>query len=118
MRQNTIAFLLICALSLSACGQNPEDARKELGQMNIPYSERSFIEAADNGDILSVKLFLHAGMNVNATIGYETALRRAIHSKRTEIIKLLLDNGANPNTVGLADYALFVGKQTAGIIEA
>jgi hypothetical protein len=42
MKQNIITLLLISVLSLSACGQNPEDARKELGQMNIPYSEDAF----------------------------------------------------------------------------
>ncbi|MFA5924462.1 MAG: ankyrin repeat domain-containing protein [Methylococcaceae bacterium] len=54
-------------------------------------------EAAGNGDILAIKLFLAAGMNVNATNGYETALGRAAQSSRTEVVKLLLDNGANPN---------------------
>jgi len=55
---------------------------------------------------MAVKLFLAAGMNVNATydqiinscgINNKTALGAAIDSNRTEVIKLLFDNGASPN---------------------
>ena len=95
MKQNIITLLLIIVLSLSACGQSPEDARKELGQLNIPYSESSFIESAANGDMMAVKLFLAAGMNVNSENGM--ALVYAVQKGRTEIVETLLDAGADVN---------------------
>jgi len=55
-----LALLMGCSNSLSS-----EEARKELGRMNIPYSEQSFIESAKNGDSVAVNLFLTAGMNSN-----------------------------------------------------
>ena len=95
MKQNTITLLLISVLSLSACGSSPEDARKELGKMNIPYSEVSFIESAANGDMMAVKLFLAAGMDVNSEDG--AALVYAAQKGRTEIVKALLDADADIN---------------------
>lgn len=93
---------MISILSLFACSQSPEDARKELGQMNIPYSEDAFIQVVRNGDILAIKLFLAAGMNVNANSKWEqeSALAVAISNGRTEVIDFLLDKGADPNANG------------------
>lgn len=44
----------------------PAEARKQLGQMNVQYSEDSFIESAAHGDTVAVDLFLVAGINPNA----------------------------------------------------
>jgi len=100
MKQNITILLLISVLSLLACSQSPEDARKELGKMNIPYSESSFIETAHNGDIIAIKLFLLAGMNINASYSSSTALTEAVSNNRTEILDFLLDKGADPNVNG------------------
>jgi ankyrin repeat protein len=66
MARVTPAFLML-VLMAPACQRHlpPEDARKELGRMNIAYNEESFIEAARNGDFVAVNLFLAAGMNPN-----------------------------------------------------
>jgi hypothetical protein len=64
--KNTLFFLIASFLILLlACGKSPEDARKELGQMNIEYSEASFLKCSERGDILAVKLFLASGMGPN-----------------------------------------------------
>ena len=63
--------------------------------MNIPYSEVSFIESAANGDMMAVKLFLAAGMNVNAGDG--DALGKSAEQGRIEVVKTLLDAGADIN---------------------
>jgi uncharacterized protein len=62
----TPAFLILLLMA-PGCKRHvpPEDARKELGKMNIAYNEESFIEAARNGDLVAVNLFLAAGMNPN-----------------------------------------------------
>lgn len=51
---------------LQEVGKSPENARRELGQMGLQYSEEAFTESAKNGDALAIKLFLNAGMNPNA----------------------------------------------------
>ena len=95
---NLITLLLISILSLSACGQSPENDRKELGQMNIPYSEDSFVNSAENGDIMAVKLFLTAGMNININNSEKrTALEQAIYKGRIEVVDFLLSKNADPN---------------------
>lgn len=92
-------FLLIyISLLLLACGKSPEDARKELGQMNIEYSEASFIKCAERGDSLAVKLFLDSGMDPNIkNLSGMTPLLIAARSGRENVISILLQKGANLN---------------------
>ncbi|HEY0378629.1 MAG TPA: ankyrin repeat domain-containing protein [Pyrinomonadaceae bacterium] len=44
----------------------PEEARRELEKRNISYTEEEFIERARRGNASAVRLFLAAGMNVDA----------------------------------------------------
>jgi ankyrin repeat protein len=60
------SFVLLTVLVGCTKTESPENARKELGSMNVPYSEEAFIESAKNGDITAVNLFLRSGMNPNA----------------------------------------------------
>lgn len=87
-------FLLL----LLACGQSPEDARRELGQMNIEYSEASFLKCAERGDVLAVKLFLASGIdpNIKGNDGM-TPLLIAAREGRENVISLLLQKGADLN---------------------
>ena len=62
-------LFLLLSLLLSGCSsksKSPEEARKELGQMNIQYNEAAFIDSAKNGDIVALNQFLTAGMDPNA----------------------------------------------------
>ena len=43
----------------------PEEARQELADLGIQYSQVSFIASAENGDLEAVRLFVWAGMDVN-----------------------------------------------------
>ena len=64
-----IYFILLLALLPPGCsskGKTPEEARKELGQMNIQFNEAAFIDSARNGDAVALDLFLFAGMDPNA----------------------------------------------------
>lgn len=62
-------FVVIICVSAPACQQShkltAEEARKELGSLNLTYSESSFIESAKNGDTVAVDLFLKAGVDPN-----------------------------------------------------
>lgn len=42
-----------------------QEARSELGERGIPYSQRSFVTYAQNGDLDVVQLFIEAGLDVN-----------------------------------------------------
>ena len=42
-----------------------EEARSELAERGIPYSQGSFITYAQNGDLDAVRLFVEAGLDVN-----------------------------------------------------
>ena len=62
-----LGVMLASLMILSAgCGKSPEEARKELAAMNVSFTPDSFVEHAKNSDMVVVKLFLVAGMNVNA----------------------------------------------------
>ena len=58
---------------------SPAQARAALQERGIPYSQRSFLGAAGQGDLEVVRLFVEAGMNIAAQTweeGYDTALMR------------------------------------------
>ena len=95
-----IAFwLIILPFAMLNCGKGSEQARLKLGQLNIPYTEDSFIEQAEAGDTFVLDLFLTSGMNINTKGKYGvTALTAAVGSGKTESVKFLLEKGANPNS--------------------
>jgi len=90
-------IVVAAALLLSGCGRSPEDARKDLGKINIPYTEQAFAEAAGNKDMTTVKLFLEAGMSPNMPAGESTPLIEAANKSNLEMIKLLVEKGADVN---------------------
>ena len=56
-----------------------------------------FIRAAKLGNMHTIREFIRSDGNVNARDEYgNTALIEAVRSHRTEVIKLLLERGANP----------------------
>ena len=92
-------FLIFLLLALVACGNSQESARLKLGQMNVKYSEDSFVERVRDGDLLAVKLFLQSGMNPNASNkDGESALGVAARFGRGEVVQALLAQGADLNS--------------------
>ena len=90
--------VLSLALLVSGCGRGPEDAKKDLSQMNVAYSEKGFVEAAENNNIKAVNLFLEAGMDPNVTTPSGTPLLAAAAAGNLEVAKVLIEKGANVNT--------------------
>ena len=94
----------------AACEHTPESARKELGQLGVAYSPQAFITSLTNNDLVTVQLFLKAGMDPNttsaqgipalliATMNCDGKLRE---DKKThaDIAKALIAHGANVNVV-------------------
>ena len=74
----------------------------------IPHgNETALLFAARVGDLASAKLLVTAGANVNDADAWGvTATVLAAHSDFREIVDLLLDHGANPNTAPAGFTAL------------
>ena len=104
----------------------PQEARDALADRGIPYSQASFIEAAAQGDLDVVRLFVQAGLSVDVqpytarsvlvstranptSLGHlqkafypeegeqdnDTALMKAAGNGHLEVVKLLVDAGAD-----------------------
>lgn len=94
-----VVLLFLLLIPLSACSKSPETARKELGQMNIDYTDDSFFNYVERGDKVVVELFLTAGKSSNLR---EKTFERSILSiaafgGHDEIVKLLIAKGADVN---------------------
>ncbi len=102
-RSGVVVALIVAASSLFqakvAFATDAASARKELQQMGVGYTEPQFAASAGAGDMLAVKLFLDAGMDVNA--GASAALGLAAGRGQLEMVKLLLANGAKPTANAL-----------------
>lgn len=90
-----ILLLLFCA---GGC-KSKESYKKEVESRGVVYSRDSFQTEVIAGNKETVELFIKAGINVNDRdpVSGMTALMFAIAKGPDEIIKLLLDNGADVN---------------------
>lgn len=93
-----LAFFTVLAGDITFA-KTPADARKDLKQMGIEYTEQIFASSAGAGDMTAVKLFLDAGMDVNA--GGGAALGLAAGRGQREMVELLLSKGAKPTSNSL-----------------
>ncbi|HKY05189.1 MAG TPA: ankyrin repeat domain-containing protein [Blastocatellia bacterium] len=90
------AFVL--AIFSTGCGKGADAARLELAQMNIPFTERAFIDTVRQGDTSALALFLDAGMSTaTKTYDGQPALSVAALSNQADALKLLLIRGADLN---------------------
>jgi ankyrin repeat protein len=88
----------IVAATQLACTSARERSREKLGEMRIPYSEDSFVNRAGEGDMAATQLFIAAGMrpNVYDRAG-QTPLIAAVRQGHADVVRLLLDQGADAN---------------------
>jgi ankyrin repeat protein len=82
-----------------ASATDPVSARKDIKQMGIEYTEQQFATSAGAGDMTAVKLFLDAGMDVNA--GGGAALGLSAGRGQVAMVKFLLSQGAKPTANSL-----------------
>ena len=93
--RNIILIAILLVIAITACSKSPEAARKELGYMNIPYTNDSFIRHVKSGDKVVVELFLIAGMSPNLREEDWPVLTIAASKGHGEIVKLLIAKGAD-----------------------
>ena len=104
--------------------RSSEEARSELSERSIPYSQRSFVTYAQDGDLDVVRLFIEAGMDVNvqpysSSVAHiaettqddlvavwfpqpgdednNTALMKAAGQGHIEVVRFLVEQGADLN---------------------
>jgi len=89
--------LLIMAMLTTACFKEPQPnpSRNRLSDMNIVFSEQSFLNCVKEENIDAVSLFLSAGINPNAhDKNRVNALMWAVNRRNFDIVQMLLDQGA------------------------
>ena len=77
------------------------NARKELADLGVAYTEKAFLEAAQSGDLAVVKLFVEAGMSVHtASNSGWPVLHFAAGKGRLEVVRFLVEHGADVKATG------------------
>lgn len=78
-------------------GVSPREARAELADLGIDYTAESFFQAAYEGDLTVVKLFVETGMSVNTRDGDSgaTALIGAAFGGHLSVVQYLVKKGAS-----------------------
>lgn len=109
-------ILVVLGLSfglLSSCEKNP--AREKLQQMDVRYSKKEFLKRVEQSDYDAVELFLAAGMNPDvADKEGATVLMYAAREGNLEIVKLLMEKGADVNVN--ADGRTALGWAAGGLV--
>lgn len=82
--------LFVFIILLAGCGTSEKEARQELANLNIEYSEESFAKRAAQGDERAVNLFLKTSINP------KPALISAAAQSQKKIVQKLLDSGVKP----------------------
>ncbi len=78
--------------------RTPEQARSELSEQGIQYTQSSFFERVEKGDLFVVQLLMDAGMAIHArTDRGETALMQAAREGDLEMVRFLVGAGAELN---------------------
>ncbi|MBL7995396.1 ankyrin repeat domain-containing protein [bacterium] len=102
---------VLALLTIVACGNQRDNARKELDRLGIEYSEKSFLHRLRKGDAILTNLFLTSGMNPNARflrsydstsqgeLNEPTPLMIAARDGHSKLVRLLLSRGADVNAL-------------------
>ncbi len=114
--RNIILIAILLIVAITACSKSPEAARKELGQMNIDYTDDSFFNYVERGDKVVVELFLTAGKspNLREKTFEEPILGIAAVRGHDEIVKLLIAKGADVNAKNKNGWTPLMNAVTKG----
>ena len=70
---------------------------KQTAAQQLAYKNKDFLEAAERGDLPAVESLIAKGTDVNAQYNGVTALMAASLHGHTQVVRVLLDNGADVN---------------------
>ena len=91
-----IAIVLGGCATVEDKNEDNANARKELAAKGISFDTLTFIKNAADGKLDVIKLFVESGMDINARSN-ETALTASAYYNHANIVKYLVDNGADVN---------------------
>ena len=89
--------------------RSPEEARAALAERSIPYSQSSFLAYAQEGNLEVVRLFVEAGLDINAQNedeGFDTAVMRAASQGHLAVVRFLVEQGADLDLLNERGYDL------------
>jgi|GEM_PF-4643889 len=99
--------------------ETPEEARKQLETLGLPYEAKAFFDSATKGDAAAVEHFLAAGMDPNVKDGDKwTPLMYAAEKGHTAVIQALLDGGADVNARDHEGNTALTWAANAGNVDA
>lgn len=93
-----LLMLIPLGILLVGCGPSQREARHQMADHDIPFTEAEFARHAGAGNRDTLQLFFEAGMELNVAEEREALpLVQAAASSHTDIVRLLLERGADPN---------------------
>ena len=101
MKRNILCrFVLSSVLLLTGCQKTPRaEARSELAELGLEFTQGAYRDAVDGGDAVVVGLFLAAGMSQNLVDSSgKTVLIRAAEEGQPAVAEKLLEAGARLET--------------------
>lgn len=110
MQAKFSSTLLVLSLALSCCVTTPAGPA-------IPPADMSLLDAAQNGNVSGIATALDQGAQIDRLHSGMTPLMWAVYSRHPDVVKLLLDRGANVQTatgqeITALSYAA-MGRHTA-----
>jgi ankyrin repeat protein len=95
-RTRALARFIVAAAIAAAAACGPKDPREVLAKKGVPFSADAFVAQARAGDDKTVRLFLAAGMAADSRAADgTTALVGAADNNRIEVVKALIEGGAD-----------------------
>src|SRR4030066_185376 len=111
-KRSLLFILLIIVFMIPGC-KNKESYRKEIEQKGITYSRATFMNEVTLGNKETIELFIKAGIGINTKDDNgNSALFYALAAGDIEIVKLLLEEGADIKDVGNGTPALVFASLT------
>ncbi len=94
----TVLIITSSAFLASIFPTNAESAENGIPESDFPTDATLLMISAANGDISKVEKLITEGIDIHEKDGeLTTALHYAVYNDEFEVVKLLLDEGANPN---------------------
>ncbi|KAF2135352.1 uncharacterized protein K452DRAFT_333149 [Aplosporella prunicola CBS 121167] len=123
---NQIAGYFRCALTAAAANASPEVVQLLLDagaakQFLVEYPKLKFspqVVASKNERLENLKLLAANGFSLSLPDGYFQPLGAAVAAGHTEVVRWLLENGANPNRRGMKRRHPILNAATHGHSEA
>lgn len=125
-----VVSALVCGLSFTGCSSkldpnDPTSIRKWMDKQNMKFLPGTFVNAVVKGDTATATLLLKAGLTVDGTDARgNSALAICANKNQADLVKYLLDNGADPSlksskgVTPLVDAASLGNKETVALLLA